>query len=256
MSKLLILIWTVWSFFITVIVFFLFLPINLLLIFCLGNLGKNLFVRYTSNYIGNLLIFLFGMKKQITGFYPLHHTGPCIYIVNHKSYLDLIIVASLVPHKIKYLGKAEVFKWPFFGFLARHSGQIPVQREDKDSRNKGYDLMKQALSDGYSIILFPEGGWKNPGNKSPNPYNLEENKLLQNFRNGAFRLAMEAKVPIVPILLLNAQERFSDITMRVIPGLIKVHVFDLIQSNRFQDSFDLNHKCYKIMLEQLEKYNI
>ena len=91
------------------------------------------------------------MKKEISGFYPFKHTKPCVYIANHKSYLDVIIIASLIPHKLKYLGKAEVFNWPFFGFLAKHSGQIPVKREDKDSRQKGYELMKKAIDDGFEI---------------------------------------------------------------------------------------------------------
>ena len=94
------------------------------------------------------------MRKIITGTFPIKQSKPCVYIVNHKSYLDVIIIASLIPFKIKYLGKAEVFKWPLFGYLAKHSGQIAVQREDKSSRQKGYDAMKQAIADGFSIILF------------------------------------------------------------------------------------------------------
>ena len=255
MIKILLFIWTLWSLFVTISVFFIALPLNLILIFCFGKIGRDVFVRY-NRYVGNLLLFLFGMRKKISGFYPFKHNEPCIYVVNHRSYLDVVIVASLIPHRIKYLGKAEVFKWPFFGFLARHSGQIPVQREDKKSRNTGYDLMKQALLDGYSIILFPEGGWKNNNdNKSPNPYSLEKNKLLQDFRNGAFRLSIEAKVPIIPIVLMNAQERFSDVTMRIVPGVIKIHVLDLIRPHSFQESFDFNHHCYDLMLEHLKKHH-
>ena len=175
MINLLTLIWTIWCFFITVLIFLILFPINIILIFCLGDFGKKVFISYT-HYLGNVLIFLYGMKKDITGLYPCKEIGPSIYIVNHKSYLDVVIIASLISKKIKYLGKAEVFKWPLFGFLAKHSGQIPVQRENKESRKKGYDLMKEAIADGFSIILFPEGGWKNKGDqKSPNPYNLNRN---------------------------------------------------------------------------------
>ena len=254
MKKILLNIWTYWSFFATVLVFILVLPLNLFLVFFLGTFGRNIFVRY-SRHIGNILIFLFGMKKEISGFYPFKHTKPCVYIANHKSYLDVIIIASLIPHKLKYLGKAEVFNWPLFGFFAKYSGQIPVKREDKDSRQQGYELMKKAIDDGFSIILFPEGGWKNNGDSnSANPYDLKEHTLLQKFRNGAFRLALEKETPIIPITLLNAQERFSDITMKVTPGKIKIHVFDLIDSKIFRESIDLNHKCYNLMLGKLKEY--
>ena len=247
--------WTLWSLLVTVFLFFLLLPINLFLIFFMGSYGKNIFVRY-NYYIGNLLLFLFGMYKQVSGC-SAHSAKPCIYIVNHKSYLDVVIVASLISNKIKYLGKAEVFKWPLFGFLARHSGQIPVQREDKKSRQKGYDLMKEAIHEGFSIILFPEGGWKNNNdNKSNNPYNLKANMMLQNFRNGAFRLAKETNVSIVPIVLLNAQERFSDVTMRVSPGKVRVHVLEPVDSKLFDNSLDLNYKCHQLMLKTMRKYRL
>jgi 1-acyl-sn-glycerol-3-phosphate acyltransferase len=195
------------------------------------------------------------MRKKITGFFPIKYNGPCVYIINHKSYLDVIILASVIPHKIKYLGKAEVFEWPLFGYLAKHSGQISVKRESKESRNRGYEEMKNAISEGYSIILFPEGGWRNKGDKkSKNPYNLIEDSLLHEFRNGAFRLSMETKVPIIPITLLNAQDRFSDIDMLVRPGDIKLHIFNPIESLEFSDSLSLNKHCNNIMLAKLKEY--
>ncbi len=249
-------IWTLWCLFITVSVFLILLIPNLLLIFFFGNFGKNVFVQY-NYYIANILLVLFGMRKIITGSFPIKQPKPCVYIVNHKSYLDVVIIASLIPFKIKYLGKAEVFKWPLFGYLAKHSGQIAVQREDKLSRQKGYDAMKQAIADGFSIILFPEGGWRNKGDsQSKNPYDLQESKLLQEFRNGAFRLAKETNVPVLPIALINAQERFSDVTMVVRPGNIIVHVFDPIDSKLFQDSFSLNYACHDLIHDKLKKYNI
>ena len=255
MYHFLISVWTIWCLSITIFVFLFFLPINLLLIFCFGDLGKDIFVRY-NRHIGNILLFFYGIRKEIKGTYPFNHNKPCIYIVNHKSYLDVIIVASIIPHKIKYLGKAEVFDWPLVGLLAKYSGQIPVKREDKLSRNNGYNSMKRALEEGFSIIIFPEGGWKNNGDsKSSNPYSLKENTLLQEFRNGSFRLSLESSVPILPIVLMNAEDRFSDLSLKVTPGLINIYVGELIYPKKFDDSFLLNNFCHEIMYNQLKKYN-
>lgn len=246
--------WSFWCLVVTIFVFlFLFIP-NLILIFCLGKFGKKFFVQYNF-YVANFLLTFYGMRKKITGFFPIKFNDSCIYIINHKSYLDVIILASIIPHKIKYLGKAEVFKWPLFGYLAKHSGQISVNRESKESRNRGYDEMKKAIIEGYSIIIFPEGGWKNKDDKkSNNPYNLKEDCLLHEFRNGAFRLAVETKVPVVPITLLNAQDRFSDIDMLVRFGQIKAHIFNPIDPLEFSDSLTLNRHCNNIMLEKLQEY--
>ena len=253
MTNLLVIIWTIWAFLITVFIFLVLFPINLFFIFCLGSVGNKIFMNYMY-YVANILLFFYGMKKHITGAYPFNHQGPCVYVINHKSYLDVVIIASIVNPKIKYLGKAEVFKWPLFGLIAKHSGQIPVQREDKTSRQRGYDLMKEAVSNGFSIILFPEGGWKNKGDStSPNPYGLKGSQLLHPFRNGAFRLALETKVPVVPIALFNAHERFCDKSMKVIPGKIKLHIFDAIDSELFKDPLVLNHKCHNMMLKEIKK---
>ncbi|MAQ31389.1 MAG: hypothetical protein CMD26_01455 [Flavobacteriales bacterium] len=244
-------VWTFWCFFITFLVYLFFLPLNLVLVFCLGQYGRDIFVRY-HHYIGKILLFLYGMIKVVKGHFPISNKQPCIYIANHKSYLDVIIIASLVSQNIKYLGKAEVFKWPLFGFFAKYSGQIPVQREDKQSRNKAYESMKQSLGEGFSIVLFPEGGWRNNGDENyPNPYGYETNSMLNPFRNGAFRLAIETKVPIIPIALLNAGEKFSSKTMRIIPGKLFVYVFDAIHVIGNEDPFKLNKKCYDMICEKL-----
>lgn len=253
--NILISIWTYWCFFITFFVFLFFLPLNLILVFCFGSKGREIFVRY-NHYVGKLLLLLYGMYKDIKGSFPFMHHTPCVYIANHKSYLDVIIIASLVSQKIKYLGKAEVFDWPLVGLFSRYSGQIPVKREDKNSRNKAYETMKKSIDEGYSIILFPEGGWRNDGDKNhPNPYSFTKEKILNPFRNGAFRLAIEKSVPIVPIALLNAGHRFSSKTMKIIPGKIGIYVFDLLYTKKNDNPLIVNEKCYNMIYEKLNEFN-
>ena len=70
----------------------LFIP-NLVLIFCFGKFGKKIFVQYNF-YVANFLLTLYGMRKKITGFFPIKYNGPCVYVINHKSYLDVIIITS------------------------------------------------------------------------------------------------------------------------------------------------------------------
>jgi len=232
------------------------LPINLALVFCCGQHGRNIFIGY-NHYVGKVLLFLYGMKTNIKGFYPISFNKPCVYIANHKSYLDVIIIASLVPAKIKYLGKKEAFHWPLIGFFAKYSGQIPVQREDKESRHKAYDMMKDAIDKGFSIVLFPEGGWRNTGDDIlPNPYGFKKNKLLNPFRNGAFRLAIEKQIPIVPIALLNAGKKFSSKTMKIVPGKLDIYVYDVLHTNRDQDPLELNTFCYSMIYKKLEEYTV
>ena len=112
MTNFFVIIWTIWAFLITLLIFLVLFPINLFFIFCLGSVGNKIFMNYMY-YVANILLFLYGMRKDISGTYPFTHHGPCVYVVNHKSYLDVVIIASIVNPRIKYLGKAEVFKWTF-----------------------------------------------------------------------------------------------------------------------------------------------
>ena len=252
--NILISIWTFWCFLDTFLVFMILFPINCILVFGFGEKGKALFVQY-NYYVGNALLFLYGLKREVSGAYPFIYSKPCVYIANHKSYLDVIIMASLIPYNIKYLGKAEVFRWPMFGFFARHSGQIPVKREDKDSRRQAYEEMKKAIDNGFSIVLFPEGGWRNQdSSNAPNPYEFQANQVLNPFRNGAFRLAIEKGVPIVPIAFLNAGHKFSSSTMKLIPGKLKVHDFHLLETKSTDDPSKINEKCYNMISQKLEEY--
>ena len=115
--------------------------------------------------------------------------------------------------------------------------------------------MKESIDDGFSIILFPEGGWRHSGDeKHPNPYGFEREKILNPFRNGAFRLAIEKSVPIVPIAFLNAGERFSSKTMKIIPGSIKVFIFNLVYTKINDDPLVVNKICYNMIYKKLKEY--
>ena len=254
--KILIRLWTIWCFTVAPFLFFIYAILMILLIMIPLNVFTYIFYQITP-YFSTFLLFIMGVKINLTGFNPYVQKDPTIYISNHKSYLDIFIISAMLPGKLKYLGKAEVFKWPVFGWLAKISGQIPVQRESKESRAYSYDLMKLSLEQGYSIILFPEGGWKNNNDKtSSNPYNFTKDKMLQDFRNGAFRLSMDTQCHIVPIVLLNAQKRFSDLTKQMIPGIADVHVFKPIDPKDFSNIEDLNNKCFNLTLGKLNDYKL
>ena len=105
--------------------------------------------------------------------------------------------------------------------------------------------------------MFPEGGWRSTGDdKFPNPYGFEKNKLLNPFRNGAFRLAIEKKIPVLPIALLNAGYKFSSKTMKIIPGQLDVYVFDLLHTHNRDEPLELNKECYSMIYKQLQKYTL
>jgi 1-acyl-sn-glycerol-3-phosphate acyltransferase len=111
--------------------------------------------------------------------------GPYVIVANHQSLLDILLL-SHVPWEMKWIAKESLFKVPWLGWIFRISGDIPVRRGDAESGGEALARAKRYLANGMSVMIFPEGTRSKTA------------KLLP-FKSGAFRLAIEAGVPILPI---------------------------------------------------------
>ncbi|MBL6448723.1 1-acyl-sn-glycerol-3-phosphate acyltransferase [Fulvivirga sp. 29W222] len=132
-----------------------------------------------------------------------------IYTCNHTSFLDVPGLCLGVPTQFRPLAKKELLKIPVFGLIAKVAAII-VDRSNTESRKKSVKKLKQVLSEGISILIFPEGTQNRTG------------KPLQPFYDGAFRIAIEAGAPIMPIVITNAGRLMPPSTLNVKPGKIKV----------------------------------
>lgn len=112
-----------------------------------------------------------------------------VYCANHASYLDIIVNYLVVPHYFVSMGKQEIGKAPLFRIFFREMN-ILVNRRSKMGSHRAFVRAGNELEKGHSMFLFPEGGISSSGR-------------LLNFKNGAFRLAIEKQVPVVPITYLN-----------------------------------------------------
>ncbi|CAN5257351.1 lysophospholipid acyltransferase family protein [soil metagenome] len=114
---------------------------------------------------------------------------PCVYVANHSSYLDIVISYIVVPKYMIYLGKMEIEKAPLFRIFFRDMN-IYVDRKSRSGSYKAFEEAGKRLKNGESVFIFPEGGIESKGQLKP-------------FKNGAFRLAIENQVPIVPITFMD-----------------------------------------------------
>jgi 1-acyl-sn-glycerol-3-phosphate acyltransferase len=111
--------------------------------------------------------------------------GPFVVVANHQSMLDILLL-SRVPREMKWVAKEELFRVPWVGWMLRMSGDIPIRRGDVESGGEALSRARSYLARGMSVMLFPEGTRSRTGALLP-------------FKSGAFRLALEAGVPILPI---------------------------------------------------------
>lgn len=120
-----------------------------------------------------------------------------MFIANHTSMIDIMLMLHTIKNPFVFVGKAELAKIPIFGFFYKRTC-ILVDRNNASSRKAVFESAKQRLDTGISICIFPEGGVPD-----------DESVVLDMFKDGAFRLAIEYQIPIVPVVFYDNKARFS-----------------------------------------------
>jgi len=163
-----------------------------------------------------------------------------IYVSNHTSFLDLPGLAMLIPGEFRPLAKKELLKIPVFGLIARGATVI-VDRSSSESKKRSLDKLKKALAEGISILLFAEG----TQNRSK--------EVLQPFKDGAFRLAVDTQMPVLPMVVIGAGPLMPPGTINLRPGLIKIVVGPEISTSGMTETIALKNHTFEVMKDMIVK---
>ena len=137
-----------------------------------------------------------------------------MFIANHTSMTDIMLMLVSVKNPFVFVGKKELAKIPLFGFFYKRTC-ILVDRSNAKSRQAVFMRAQKRLNQGLSICIFPEGGVP------------DEDIILDDFKDGAFRLAINHQIPVVPIAFLDNKKRFSYTFFSGGPGRMRaiIHTF-------------------------------
>src|SRR4051812_2440136 len=124
-------------------------------------------------------------RFSYSGKMPADPRRPFVVVSNHESFADILLISHL-PWEMKWLSKAELFRIPIMGWMMWLVGDIPVKRGFGPSAVEAMERCREALSHRVSVMIFPEGTRSRTAELLP-------------FKDGAFRLAIEAGVPILPL---------------------------------------------------------
>jgi 1-acyl-sn-glycerol-3-phosphate acyltransferase len=136
-----------WRFFLVALVFIFYTPLYWLLL----KLNQPLGFRFGRFYLSSWRTCM-GHQLVIKGNLSKHK--PTLFIANHSSYMDILVLGTFVP--ARFVAKQEVAKWPIMGWLATHQGTIYIRR-DRNAIAEGMDKLIEHIDKGESLILFPEG---------------------------------------------------------------------------------------------------
>jgi 1-acyl-sn-glycerol-3-phosphate acyltransferase len=138
-------------------------------------------------------LWLAGVKLVVEGRENLPSEGAVVYMPNHQSNFDILVLLAGVPGQFRWLAKEELFHIPLFGLTMRRAGYISV---DRSNRKKSVESMRRAIeriARGTSVVIFPEG------TRSPDGH-------LKEFKAGSFTLAIQAQAPIVPVAITGSRD--------------------------------------------------
>jgi 1-acyl-sn-glycerol-3-phosphate acyltransferase len=242
--KLLLGLWNIWFYVLAGVGLFLFLPF---LLVCLTREKWYPGIFFVGRYIWSPII-LFGM-----GFVPvikyksnIDYSKQYMFVANHLSMIDIMMVFMTIRKPAVFVGKMELDRIPIFATVYKR-GAILVNRDSATSRKNVYKQAKRKLALGFNMVIYPEG-------LVPEP-----NVFMAPFKNGAFSIAIEHQIPIVPITLPDCKKRFPfQFSYKYWvgkPGVVRANVHPPFSTKGLtQDDMPvLKEKVYQFMAEKLKE---
>lgn len=219
------------------------LPILVLLPFLLISISREEWYPYffkLARFWAKFILVGMGFRWIIKRAQTPEPNKSYMFVANHTSMADIMLMLVSVKNPFVFVGKAELAKIPLFGFFYKRTC-ILVDRSSEKSRKAVFLRAQKRLKQGLSICIFPEGGVPH------------EDVVLDDFKDGAFKLAINHQIPIVPMTFADNKDRFSYVFLSGSPGKMRVtvHKFLCTKGLTSKDAKLLNTQTRSIILHQL-----
>jgi 1-acyl-sn-glycerol-3-phosphate acyltransferase len=156
------------------------------------------------------LLGVFRVKVVVSGLENFERDHPYVFVSNHQSHFDIATIFHSTPTNLRIIGKKSLFYIPFFGWYLTLAGYISLDRSNRDRAIRSHDKAAEKIRKGVPIVSFPGGGRSVDGS-------------VQSFKKGAFMLALQAGVPIVPISISGSIKVLPKKSISIQPGTIWIH---------------------------------
>jgi 1-acyl-sn-glycerol-3-phosphate acyltransferase len=234
--------WRIWFYILIMVPILIMFPVLFVLV--LTDRTYPLFYK-VARFWGKIVLLGMGFYYKIEREQKLVKGQSYMLVANHTSMTDVMLMLAVVKdNPFVFVGKKELAKIPVFGFFFKRVC-IMVDRGSSKSRFKVFELAQKRLHQGLSICIFPEGGVPS------------ESVVLDSFKDGAFRLAIEHQIPIVPMTFIDNKKRFSFTFLSGTTGRmrVKTHAFIETKGLTLNDKGKIREQVRTVILKQLESYN-
>lgn len=192
-----------------------------------------------------LTFYGIGMRYKVEEYQQLEKGKSYMFIANHTSMLDIMMMYILVKdNPFVFVGKKELANIPVFGFFYKKTC-ILVDRSDSKSRYQVFQRAQERLNKGLSICIFPEGGVTD-----------DRTVILDRFKDGAFRLAIEHQIPIASFALGKLRHFFPFVWGIGYPGKVPVIMLPTIETAglSMNERNSIKEKAFTMIKEPVEKW--
>lgn len=188
------------------------------------------------------IMFASRIKVTVNGLANIDPTQSYVYMSNHQSNFDIPVLLAYLPVQFRWLAKAELFKIPIFGRAMRGAGYIKIDRYNQESAFESINEAARKMKNGVSAMIFPEGTRSRDGN-------------IRSFKKGGFVMALNAGVPIVPIVLKGTWTIMDKSSLIINTGEVSLNILAPIATTGYtrETKDDLIKSVRAVIREGFEK---
>src|SRR5438477_10164562 len=158
-----------------------------------------------------LLVRAAGIDLHVESVERIDPTKRYILIANHYSYFDIPCIFAAIPQPIRFMAKVSLFKIPIFGWSLGRAGFIPVDRQNRRTAVKSFDMAAERIRKGNTVVVFPEEG-------------RSRERTMRPFQRGGFLLALRSELPILPIAIDGTYDVYRAGAKWITPGPVTIRV--------------------------------
>ncbi|MNQ11719.1 1-acyl-sn-glycerol-3-phosphate acyltransferase [compost metagenome] len=234
-------VWRIWFYVLMAIPILIMLPF--LVASILTERGYPYFFKMARIW-AKFILFGMGFYYKIDKAQELEPHKSYMIVANHTSMVDIMLMLAVIKNPFVFVGKQELAKIPLFGFFYKRTC-ILVDRSCSKSRMKVFKSAQKRIDRGLSVCIFPEGGVPD-----------DESILLDTFKDGAFRLAVDHQIAIVPITFGDNKKRFSYTFFSGSPGVMRVKIHSHVETfgKTGENRKEIREEVHGIIYSQLVEF--